>query len=307
MIWVLITSLLTFAIFSFFMGSYLIEHYEKRKARKRFMAEEKKSASSISFVDVVFRPIFSSFSPLFKSLKLKDIRESLNKKFTMAGLENFSHEDFWAFKVLSAVLFVAILYVLYIELNVLNVSFSIPWWLALFVSLFGFFFPNLWLSSIIKSRKKSIILDFPGFVDNVTLSVEAGLDFIAAVTRIAQKMKDSPLREELKRVLSEIQVGRTRAQALKSMSVRLGISEISTFTSILVQADRLGTSIGKVLRVQSERLRRERFESAERKGALASQLLLFPLVFFIMPSVFIVVFGPLVVRLVTKGLEGLMV
>ncbi|MFH1653385.1 MAG: type II secretion system F family protein [Pseudomonadota bacterium] len=287
--------------------AYLFIGYnEKRLAVKRLKKQGDSSTANFTAVDSLFRPIFSLYSHLLSPLKLPHQRAELDKKFSYAALDHFTPEDFWAFQILSSVMFLAFTYILFFELRFLDIKYSVPWWLSLGMLILGFYFPRLWINSIIQKRRNQIILEFPPFVDNLTLTVEAGLDFIAAVNRIAQKMRPSPLREEVSRMLSEIQLGRTRAQALKSMSLKVGSTEISTFVSVLVQADRLGTSIGKALRIQAERLRRERFESAERKGAIASQKLLFPLVFFIMPAVFIVVFGPILVKLLTGGLEGLM-
>ncbi len=288
-------------------GAFAYEYAEARSARKRFQQGGAVAAGRSSLIDTVLKPVFSFYAPLLTRFRFTRTRERLDRKFAHAAIEHYTHEDFWAFQILSALLFMLFGYILVLELNLMDLEYSIPWWGYPIAAGFGFFFPYLWINSLIKKRREEIILAFPQFVANLTLTVEAGLDFIAAMTRIVRKMDPSPLREELGRVLSEIQLGGTRAQALRNFSARVGATEISTFTLVLIQADRLGTSIGKALRVQAERLRRERFEAAERKGALASQKLLFPLIFFIMPAVFIIIFGPLIVKLVTEGFQGLMV
>lgn len=302
----LILSLLVAGVCFSFVANIVIEYVEMRFARKRLQEDPSGKPASLSVVDHL-KPLFSLITPFLTKIKAAHHREILDRKFQNAAMTNYSHEEFWAFQILSSFIFVGFLYILVFELRFLDLKYSVPWWLIILVMAVGFYFPNIWLNSIISKRRKEILLAFPSFVDNLTLTVEAGLDFIAAVNRIVQKMKPSPLREELSLMLSEIRLGSTRARALRQLSKRINIPEIKTFTSVLIQADRLGTSIGKVLRVQAERIRRERFETAERKGALASQKLLFPLVFFIMPAVFIVVFGPLIVKLITEGLEGLMV
>jgi len=287
----LIASLFVAGVFFSLVAHLAIEHIEGRMARKRLQREEGVvRVAQTSLIDTLFRPFFKLYAPMLKRFKLTETRANLDKKFSYAALEHYTHEDFWAFQIFTSFLFVLFLYLVVFELRLLDLNYSIPWWVAIFSMAFGFWFPNIWLNSLIKSRQREIIFLFPSFVDNLTLTVEAGLDFIAAVNRITQKMGPSPLKEELSQMLSEIQLGASRAQALKKFGQRIGLSEISTFISVLVQADRLGTSIGRVLRVQAERIRRQRFEAAEKKGALASQKLLFPLVIFIMPAVFIVVF-----------------
>jgi tight adherence protein C len=288
------------------IASLAYERVEQRAAQKRLREEGVQRIARVSIIESALRPVFSLYAPLLKRLPFDRSRKSLNQKFVYAALTNYTPEEFWAFQILSSIMFVLFSYLVVFELRFLDVHSQIPWWLAGSIMLLGFLFPYMWLNSLIKTRRKNIVLEFPHFVANLTLTVEAGLDFIAAMTRIVRKMAITPLKEELERMLSEIQLGSTRAQALRNFSGRIGATEISTFTLVLIQADRLGTSIGKALRVQAERLRRERFEAAERKGALASQKLLFPLIFFIMPAVFVIIFGPLIVKLLTGGLKGLM-
>lgn len=102
-------------------------------------------------------------------------------------------------------------------------------------------------------------------------------------------------------MLDEIKVGASRAEGLRHLAARCNVSAVTSFTALLIQADKLGASIGPVLRAQSDKLRTDRFQRAERAGAAAAQKILFPLVFFIIPAVFIVIFGPIVVQFITKG------
>lgn len=288
------------------IAAYLVLMWlEARSARRRFAAETQDASTSTSIVDSMLKPLFQTVSPLFRPVGLAELRASLDRKFAQAAIDHYTHEEFWAFQCFSAALFMAFLFLLWLELGTLGVTARMPWWGYAMMGMLGFFFPYLWLWSLVASRHEKIKREFAGFVTNLTLMVEAGLDFISAVTRIVRGMKPSPLREELGRMLSEIQLGSSRSAALRSLAGRVGVPQVSTFALVLIQADRFGTSIGQVLRAQAARLRRERFEAAERKGALASQKLLFPLVFFIMPSVFVVVFGPIFIKVVTGGLSGL--
>jgi tight adherence protein C len=141
----------------------------------------------------------------------------------------------------------------------------------------------------------------PYVMDRLTLSVEAGLDFVAGIGKVVEKSQPSPLIEEMRSVLQEIQVGNTRQQALRNLSTRVQMQEISSFVSLLVQADELGASIGPVLRSQSDLLRTQRFQRAEKAGAAAAQKILFPLVLCILPAVFIMIFGPIALSFLYGG------
>jgi tight adherence protein C len=106
-------------------------------------------------------------------------------------------------------------------------------------------------------------------------------------------------------MLNEISLGTSRAEALRKLAERVRMEEVSSFTTLLIQADQLGASIGPVLRAQADSLRIHRFHRAEMKGARAAQMILFPLVFCIFPAIFIIILGPLLVRALTHGLTGL--
>ena len=122
------------------------------------------------------------------------------------------------------------------------------------------------------------------------------MDFQRSVDKVVQKSKPSVLRLEFGRFLSEMQLGETRQEALRHLSERNSVIEMQTVCALLIQADELGSSIGTTLRALSEKMQLERFQRAERMGALAAQKILFPLVFFIFPAVFIMILGPLVLR-----------
>ena len=122
------------------------------------------------------------------------------------------------------------------------------------------------------------------------------MDFIGSLQRIVDKSSGSPLAQEFEKVLRDIKLGSTRAQALKDMAYRLDISEVSSFVNVLVDADATGASISQVLKEQSAQMRLDRFVRAEKAGARASQAVLIPLVLFILPAVFIMVFAPVALQ-----------
>lgn len=165
----------------------------------------------------------------------------------------------------------------------------------------GWVFPNMYANSKKKKREVSVRIDLPFFADLLALSTEAGLDFIGAIQRIVDKAENSVLADELSVVLKDIKLGASRATALRGLAKRIDIPEITSFVAVLVDADSTGASISQVLKDQSIQIRLERFVRAEKAGARASQLMLIPLIFFILPAVFIVVFGPVAVNFISGG------
>ena len=156
--------------------------------------------------------------------------------------------------------------------------------------------PGLWLSSTIKKRQKSIQKAMPFMIDLLTLSVEAGIDFMNALQRSLENRKTDPLTEELMRVNHEIQLGTSRRNALKNLARRVDMPDMRSFAYALIQADELGVSIGTILRIQSDQIRQKRFARAEKMANEAPVKMLGPLMFFIFPAVFIVLLGPILSR-----------
>ncbi len=169
------------------------------------------------------------------------------------------------------------------------------------VLVFFGFYPDSWLKYAVRVRHRSIERALPFVLDLLTLSVESGLDFMSGISRIIAHREIDPLGEELIRVFREIQVGRSRKQALRNMSTRIDHADIRALTNALVQADELGTGIGHALRIQAEQVRSKRFQRAEKLGNEAPVKLLLPLVAFIFPAVFMVLLGPLILQMWIRG------
>jgi tight adherence protein C len=168
--------------------------------------------------------------------------------------------------------------------------------------LFGFIYPTIWIQDHITKRAQSINRGLPYVLDLLTLAVEAGLDFISAVERIVTKRTDrDPLTDELFLMLQELKMGKTRREALRDMAQRCHLENLDTVVAALIQADQLGTSMGPILRIQSEMLRVRRSQRAEKLAMEAPVKMLFPLL-FIFSSVFLLLFGPTVVRFIRDGL-----
>jgi tight adherence protein C len=157
--------------------------------------------------------------------------------------------------------------------------------------------PFMWLRRKAKNRQKQIFRTLPNALDLMTTCVEAGLSLDFALQRVSERYK-GPLAEEIQRMLRETAMGKTRRDALQDLADRVDLPDLHTFVNSIVQAETLGTSIGNVLRVQASELRRKRRQHAERIARQAPVKMVFPLVFFLMPSLFIVTIGPVVLNVV---------
>jgi tight adherence protein C len=177
-----------------------------------------------------------------------------------------------------------------VVLNALDASFL--WCFAFAIA--GVCYPIIWVNDQVKKRHFLITRALPYNLDLLTLSVEAGLDFTGALNKVVEKGKGGPLRDEFMLVLKQLKMGKTREEALKNLIARVDLPALTSFVSALIQADKMGTSIGKVLRIQSTQLRIERSQRAEKLANEAPVKMLFPLIACIFPTVFLVLFGPII-------------
>ncbi len=161
---------------------------------------------------------------------------------------------------------------------------------------FGFVLPNLLLHNAGQKREKAMQNALPDALDLLTISVEAGLGFDAAVGRVAKNTK-GPLAQEFSRLLQEMQIGVGRMESMRAMAERTTIKDLRSFSMAMVQADSFGIPIGRVLRVQSKEMRVKRRQRAEEKAQKVPVKILFPLVFFILPCIFIVILGPVALQM----------
>jgi len=161
----------------------------------------------------------------------------------------------------------------------------------------GLYWPAFWLGKRIHQRQAEIRHDLPYALDLLTISVEAGLDFTEAMARIVEKLGHSALAVELGQTLRDIRLGRTRTEALRDLSIRVDVPELNSLVSALVQADQLGSSLGPILRVQAGQLRTRRSQHAEKLAMEAPVKILLPLILFIFPTIFIMIFGPIILKL----------
>jgi tight adherence protein C len=165
----------------------------------------------------------------------------------------------------------------------------------------GFAMPMLWLRTKISRRQRSIVKSLPDALDLLTICVEAGLGFDAAMAKVAEKWEDE-LSAAFMRVIQEIQLGKLRREALRDMADRMEVPDVSTFVAAIIQADQLGVSIARVLRIQSDQMRMRRRQRAEEQARAATLKILPPVVFFIFPSILVVLLGPAIITV--KNMQG---
>jgi tight adherence protein C len=159
------------------------------------------------------------------------------------------------------------------------------------LAVMGFFIPDTVLTFKSRSRNERIQCELPDALDLLAVSVEAGMGFDGAITKLTENM-DGPLAEEFALTLGEMRIGESRQEALRKMSERVGSPEMSSFTRAVIQADQLGISLGRILKLQAGEARNRRQAAAEERAMKAPIKMLFPTVIFIFPAMFIVILGP---------------
>ncbi|RME90668.1 MAG: type II secretion system F family protein [Anaerolineae bacterium] len=164
-------------------------------------------------------------------------------------------------------------------------------------SLLGFLYPQMWLQSKINRRQKDIRKAMPDALDLLTICVEAGLGFDAAMSKVVEKW-DTELSMAFARVIREIQLGKTRREALRDMADRIGIPELSSFVAAIIQSEQLGVSLAKVLRIQADQMRIRRRQHAEEEAHKAPVKMILPMALLIFPSILIILLTPAMLRLV---------
>lgn len=246
------------------------------------------------------RPFYKRyFLPIVQSSKHRQaIKNKYRQKLANAGLaKEMSPEEFVALKFFMIIggPFVFLL-VRYVTEN--------DWPLSItpVMGIVGFFYPDVWLSGMIKKRGEEILRAMPFIVDMLALSVEAGLDFMAAIQRVIEKAPPSPLVEEFETLIKETKIGSSRAEGLRQLGFRVNIIEINSFCATLIAADSVGASIGPLLKQLSNELRVKRSSRAEQLGATAATKILIPMIFFILPAVLVAIFAPMVLKFVSGKL-----
>jgi tight adherence protein C len=254
------------------------------------------------FIQRVLLPLGESVAKLFRGYTPTEVSERTHKKLVMAGL----YPRVTSVQLLGLCWFSAIgLFVLTILLllsrgskegmsSVFQDPFNIFY---LLVALFGgYVLPQFVLSKRVAKRQEEILLALAYSIDILSISVEAGMGFDAAVGYTMRKIK-GPLAEEFSKTLNEIRLGKPRLEALEDLGNRTGVEDLKTFITAVVHASRLGGSITNTLRIQADSIRVRRRQRAQEQAMKAPIKIVFPLVFFIFPALFVVLLGPALISI----------
>lgn len=233
------------------------------------------------------RPVLAELAQLVGRFTPKGLREQIRRRLAAAGNPGgMQVQDFLAFKGILAFGLPLGLFAATVRMGLAT---------AVLLGAVGFalgsLLPDFFLKSAIERRQRVIQRSLPDVLDLLTVSVEAGLAFDSAIGKVVEKLK-GPLADEFQRMLQDIRMGMPRREALKELAARTDVPDLNTFIASLIQADTLGVSISKVLRIQSEQMRNRRKQRAEETAMKAPVKMIFPLVLFIFPTIFVILLGP---------------
>lgn len=262
-----------------------------------------KKADVFSTSDTGIRKQFLSFigslGHFIKPKKEEDISITRQRLMQAGFRRQNSFLVLFGFKIFFAVLFAGTV--------IFSKIFIIKTWqqtnfmvLSICLAVIGFYLPDVWLNMKIARRKDRILAGFPDALDMMVVCVEAGMGPDAAIHRVGEEMRlrNKELSDEFKLLSLELRAGKMRRDALKNLAMRTGLDDVSSLTTLLIQTDRFGTSVAQALRVHSDSMRTRRRQKAEEVAAKLPVKLIFPLILFILPSLFVVVAGPAVIKIV---------
>jgi len=286
---------LAFIKSQFRMRNVLLQRLKKVALSQAAQKKLEEDELNKPFSERVIRPALLKLSQLIARFTPLKNRDKLQRDLQFAGNPwNLQPQEYQALQYSLIVLLllggwgVAVL---------AQKPFLLQLFLALIGGLLGALIGKYYLVSLINNRKAAIQKELPDVLDLLTVSVDAGLGFDSALMRVVEKSR-GVLSKELQKTLQEIQMGKTRREALKDLGERTGVEDLVTFVGSMIQADQLGVSISKVIRNQAEQVRLKRRQRIEEKAMKAPIKMLIPLVLFIFPSIFIVLLGPAVLQMI---------
>lgn len=257
---------------------------------------------SLPFTQRILLPIVRKGADLVTRFTPANMIESTRHKLEVAGRPgNLGPAEFIAIRFIAAAVLGGLTLFLFLRVSGRAEQFRLLF--PPLMAAFGFFMPVIWVGSKAGARQGEVVKALPDALDLLTVCVEAGLGFDAAMSKLTEKW-DNELALEFGRVIQEIQLGKLRRVALRDMSNRLEVADVTTFIAAVIQAEQLGVSMAKVLRIQSDQMRLRRRQRAEEKAHQAGVKMLFPMVILIFPSLFIILLGPAVLMIMESGLAG---
>lgn len=259
---------------------------------------------SLPFTERIIYPMARKLGEFAVHFTPQNALQSTSRKLDLAG--NPGKLDptlFLSLQFLAGLLFGGIL-ILALTLGTASVALGMRMLIIIGGVILGFFFPQLWLTSKINARQKNVRRALPDALDLLTICVEAGLGFDAALAKVSDKW-ESDLSLAFSRVLQEIQLGKIRRDALRDMADRIGLPELTSFVAAVIQSEQLGVSMAKVLRIQADQMRIKRRQLAEEEAHKAPVKMLIPMALLIFPSLMITLMTPAVLRIFNSQLGAM--
>jgi len=268
------------------------------------LADGRRQERRLPLIFRLLLPMVPDLTPMFDNPRFAQTRRGITRQLIASGFEGvLTAQEYLALRILVPV-FLSPLLMLLLSFLLSSIPGRIGAAIGgrqaafhMLAILYAVLYPGFWLKRAVRARHRSVQRALPFVLDLLTLSVEAGMDFMTAIRRIVERRKLDALGEEMIRVLREVQLGKTRREALQAMARRVDQLDVHAVVRALVQADELGVSIGTILRIQSDQTRTKRFERAEKLANEAPVKLIFPLVAFIFPAVFLMLLGPILMQI----------
>ena len=294
--------ILIFISLSAMFYSLMISKTDSNEVRRRLDSIKKQAATDIlsgemnrSFSERVMKPVLEGIGKGLLRLAPKEMINNLERRIIMAGRPGKWETKNWlglqAFLTIGLPIIIVLVYTQFKTdyKNIILVTIA--------ASLIGLLYPNMSLNGKIKKRQTEVMKSLPDIMDLLTVSVEAGLTLDSALSRVVEKMPGT-LSGEFRTVLQEIKVGKSKKEAMFDLADRVGVQDLRSFAGAVIQADQLGVSLGRVLRIQSEQIRQNRKQRIQEKAMKAPIKMLIPMVIFIFPAIFIVLLGPAVINII---------
>ena len=287
------TPIILIGLSAFLVTNMYFQDEERFKASEKLEDQDTAGkANKHGFILKYSRPFFKRYvSPIVSSMKgHRRLRDKYRRPLASSGLtEVLTPEDFFSFKLFL---------ILGFPIVFLGVrKFMEEDWPLSFIpiiALLGFVYPDIWIKGKTANRQKEVIKALPFCVDMLALSVEAGLDFIAAMSKVVEKAKPSALTEEFNILMKEIKIGSSRAEALRNLAWRMDFIQMSSFCATLIAADSVGASIGPILKALSLEIRQKKSADIEKEGSTAATKIIFPTLLIILPAVLLIIITPLI-------------
>jgi tight adherence protein C len=309
---ILIVGLIFICILLIGVGVYLYteQHRDRRTLVKRIQKAgngvDPEESTVLEEMKNHWLGLFTTLGHLVKPKGVEEISR-FRKEFLMAGYRGENVPlIFWGAKVLLAILTAA----LFVSIRVLIARPMPSLHLTLLTVIFAltsYHLPNLWLRMKIAKRKEMIRAGLPDALDLMVVCVVAGAGLDAAINRVADEMElsNKPVSQEFNLLSLELRAGKSRQDALRNLTLRTDLEEVSSMVTLLIQTEKFGTSIAQALRIHSDSMRTNRFQRAEEVAAKLPVKLIFPLILFILPSLFVVILGPAAITVFRTLLPGL--